>query len=372
MKTRILFLTLVIVIVWTACSTDDAPLQTVYLDLPSAPYNYNMGQSDDLPTLGRVLFYDRQLSVNNSISCASCHKQELAFADNVAFSKGFDDKPTLRNSMPIQNITATTFFPDSGAVKPNPRPGFPDFFINFTELFWDGRERSLPRMVLRPIVNHVEMGVRDLDALNGKIASIPYYNDLFTKAFGSSEVTSEKIGRALSAFLISITSRRTEFDKAMTQERDLTALESEGQHLFFTTYDCNQCHQLQSPDGYVFAGTFANVGLDAAPEDKGLGAVTGMPSDNGRFKIPSLRNVALTAPYMHDGRFSTLSEVLDHYSEGIEDDENLDPRLKDSNGAPVRMHIPESDKKAIIAFLQTMTDREMITDVRFSNPFKSK
>ena len=370
MKIRILCATLLIVIVWTACSTDDTPLQTAYLDLPSTPYSYNVGLDDDLPTLGRVLFYDRQLSVNNSISCASCHKQELGFADNVAFSKGFDDKPTLRNSMPIQNISASTFFPDTGFIIRDPI-GMPGFF-SFTQLFWDGREASLPRMVLRPIVNHVEMGVRDLDQLNEKIASIPYYNDLFTKAFGSGEVTSEKIGRALSSFLISITSRRTEFDKAMTQERELTALETEGQHLFFTTYDCNQCHQLQSPDGYVFAGTFANVGLDAVPEDKGLGAVTGIPGDNGKFKIPSLRNVALTAPYMHDGRFSTLSEVLDHYSDGIQDDDNLDVRLKDNSGAPLRMHIPESDKKAIIAFLQTMTDREMITDVRFSNPFKSK
>jgi cytochrome c peroxidase len=364
MKTRLLIALLCVVIVWTACTTDDSQsVKTVYLDLPETPFDYKTGSNDHLPTLGRVLFYDRQLSVNNSVSCASCHKQELAFADNVAFSKGFDNKDTHRNSMPIQNLSTNTFFPDSGFLED------PGFFPGFTQLFWDGRESQLSNMVLRPIVNHVEMGVRDLDALNNKIAAVPYYNDLFEKAFGSNEVTTEKIANALSSFLSSITSKRTKFDRFLAQEAMLTNLEHEGQRLFFNTYDCNQCHQLQNPHGYIQAGTFANIGLDAKPEDKGLGAVTMIYSDNGKFKIPSLRNVTLTAPYMHDGRFETLDDVIDHYSEGIENDPNLDPRLKTFN-QPLKMHIPENDRKAIIAFLETMTDTEMINDPKFSNPFK--
>jgi cytochrome c peroxidase len=364
MKTRLLLAVLFVVIVWTSCTTDESSLQTVTLDLPETPYRYNVGSNDHLPTLGRVLFYDRQLSVNNSVSCSSCHKQESAFADNVAFSKGFDSRDTRRNSMPIQDLAGVGFL---GDIVFNNR----DFFPVFTQLFWDGRENNLGSMVLRPIVNHVEMGVRDLDELNSKISSIPRYNDLFQNAFGSPEVTTDKVATALSSFLMSITSKRTKFDKFMRQQTTLTDVELQGQDLFFNTYDCNQCHQLQDTHGYIFAGTFANVGLDANPEDKGLGAVTMMNSDNGKFKIPSLRNVELTAPYMHDGRFETLEEVIDHYSEGIQNDPNLDPRLK-SFGQPMRMDIPESDKKAIIAFLKTMTDSEMVTDPKFSNPFKAQ
>ena len=171
---------------------------------------------------------------------------------------------------------------------------------------------------------------------------------------------------------MSINSKNTKFDRFLRQQEELSDLELQGQALFFSTYDCNKCHQIQDPHGYINAGTFANVGLDANPVDKGLGAVTKASTDNGKFKIPSLRNVTLTAPYMHDGRFETLSEVIDHYSEGIQDDPNVDFRLRDSQNKPMQMHIPESDKTAIIAFLHTMTDTQMITDPKFSNPFKSK
>jgi cytochrome c peroxidase len=364
MKSKLLLVVLCTLVIWTACSTDETELQTAYLDLPETPLEYNVGSNNHLPTLGRVLFYDKQLSVNNSISCASCHKQEIAFADNLAFSKGFDNNNTLRNSMPIQNVAGGSFFPE---------PGFGgDFFPSFSALFWDGRENNLQSMVLRPIVNHVEMGVRDMDALNKKIESLEYYDKLFTNAFGDNQVTTEKVATALSSFLMSITSNNTKFDKFLRQETELTDLELQGQELFFSTYDCNQCHQTQNPHGYIMAGTFANIGLEATPTDKGLGGVTKVNSDNGKFKIPSLRNVALTAPYMHDGRFETLSDVIDHYSEGIQDDPNVDARLRDSENRPMRMHIPEADKKAIIAFLHTMTDTDMITNQKFSNPFKSK
>jgi cytochrome c peroxidase len=378
-------------IVW-ACAPEESSLKESYLDLPALPYSYNVMTdpnmvNDHIPTLGRVLFYDRQLSVNNSVSCSSCHKQSLAFADNVAFSTGFDNRLTLRNSMPIQNLLAQNFvFLDPGFSQPELSSSSNFFAGTSAGLFWDGREGILQTMVLKPIGNHVEMGISDMNVLNQKLSSIPYYRDLFTKAFDSPEVTTEKIGKALSSFLLSITSRNTKADHSMvnimiddrinkTDESiphgELSAIEGRGMNLFMTVYDCNACHQVQNPHGYIMAGTFANIGLDAQYADNGLQNVTKRTSDAGKFKIPSLRNVALTAPYMHDGRFETLHDVLDHYSEGIANHPNLDKRLK-KDGQPMRLQIPQQDKEAIIAFLHTLTDHEMISDPKFSNPFKIK
>src|SRR5882762_3525426 len=167
------------------------------LDLPSTPYTYvSESLNNNIPTLGRVLFYDSRLSVNNSISCSSCHKQALAFADNVPLSPGFEGKLTFRNSMPIQNLaTAFEVFQtgDFGVVSP--------VLTDTLSLFWDGREKLLKAMVLRPITNHVEMGITDLDALAKKLSAIPDYQDLFTKAYGDPGVTQLKIADALSQFL---------------------------------------------------------------------------------------------------------------------------------------------------------------------------
>lgn len=271
--------------------------------------------------------------------------------------------------MPIQNIGG--FFFTGGIVE-----SF-DFTNGFAfgsqQLFWDGRENNLSTMVLRPVLNHIEMGIGDLDQLTEKVRTIPYYKDLFYKAYGSEEITTEKISQGLSAFILSITSQNTKFDKARRSEAQLSPLELEGQQLFSETYDCNGCHQVEDPHGYVFAGTFANIGLDKDYEDNGVQNVTGNQWDAGRFKIPSLRNVLYTAPYMHDGRFETLDEVLEHYSIGIEDNENLDFRLRSTTtGGPLAMNISPQDKRAIIAFLGTLTDRDMLTNPKFSNPFKTK
>jgi cytochrome c peroxidase len=375
MKTRtVVTFFAVLAVLCYACSTDEPQLKTAYLDLPGTPYIYKTGGNNHLPTLGRVLFYDRQLSVNNSMSCNTCHKQTAAFADNVAFSKGFENVLTGRNSMPIQNL-ASGLLGGIGFVDPNgslPKPGEPGFFPGQTVLFWDGRESNLQSMVLKPVVNHVEMGIRDMDKLSRKLSDIPYYKDLFKNAYGSEEITSAKIAQALSSFLISITSTKTKMDLVGQGAAQFTALELHGRNLFFSVYDCNQCHRIQNPHGYLMAGTFSNIGLDAQYADGGLETVTKRASDAGKFKIPSLRNVALTAPYMHDGRFATLEEVIGHYSQGIEDHPNLDPRLRNENGQPLQMNIPDDDKKAIVAFLNTLTDHEMINDVRFSNPFKAR
>jgi cytochrome c peroxidase len=384
---KLVFCLMALAILAYACSPDDeTALKEAYPELPAIPYPYKVGTNDHIPTLGRVLFYDKQLSINNSVSCSSCHKQELAFADNVRFSRGFENRLTTRNSMPIQNLRLG--FDDSlGLVKRGVNPlvssSFVPFGANF--LFWDGRETSLKSMVLKPIGNHVEMGIRKMDGLTQKLSTVPYYKELFKKAYGTEEITTQRIADAMSSFLITITSKQgsANFANDMLSSLGgdvltpsslalkLTPIENKGKNLFFNTYDCNACHQIQSPHGYVFAGTFSNIGLDARYADNGLEAISKRAEDNGKFKIPSLSNVALTAPYMHDGRFETLDEVLNHYSDGIADNPNLDTRLRE-NGQPMRMSIPDGDKKAIIAFLKTMTDHDMISDPKFSNPFKAR
>lgn len=364
------------------------------LDLPEVPFSYNVsGTSDHLPTLGRVLFYDPRLSVNNTVSCASCHKQALAFSDNTAFSRGFENRITPRNSMPIQNIISTLFKADNSVIDPsssdsltidtNPDigaylPGVfvsPDFFAQPTKLFWDGRENDLAIMVTRPIINHIEMGISNLDVLAQKLSTLKEYNALFTNAFGNQEITKEKIATGLSAFLLSIRSNQSKFDKSVNftinnsftnnipeAGSQLSAIEELGRQLFFNKFTCNSCHE---------SNGFADIGLDANPKDMGMSSITGISAQAGMFKIPSLRNVELTAPYMHDGRFKTLEEVLQHYSHGIANSTNLDERLR-VNGNAKQMNMSDAEIKAIVAFLTTLTDYEMITDPKLSNPFKAQ
>jgi cytochrome c peroxidase len=374
-----------------SCETQGMESRESVLALPTAPYSYQMGAKDELPTLGRVLFYDVRLSANNSVSCASCHKQSIAFTDNRKFSFGFENKLTTRNSMSIQNIVSSAFIggiidstgfggitPGDGIIEPGNGgiifdPRFP--FLQPTALFWDGRQHDLPTMVMEPIQNHIEMGINSLDALAEKVAGVPEYRPLFAAAFDDGVISKEHIANALSAFLVSIKSNQSRFDESLTGATQLTALEQFGKDLFFDKYDCNSCHQLQQPfNGYQLAGGggMADIGLDETPVDLGAFRTTGQNFDKGKFKIPSLRNVALTGPYMHDGRFETLEDVIDHYSEGIEDSENLDQRFRSAGGSPKQFNIPTSEKRAIVAFLNSMTDPNLLGDPKFSNPFKLK
>lgn len=361
-----------IVLVSQSCSVSESEIKDVYLELPANPDQYSIGEgiNNHIPTLGRVLFYDKQLSVNNSVSCASCHKQGLAFADNARFSKGFENRITSRNSMPIQNLTPVFggFFPGEGDAGLGSSVPFNQF-----SLFWDGREHNLSTMVLRPILNHVEMGVDDLDQLADKLEQIPYYRELFYKAYGTYEITPELISTGLTQFLSSINSRNTFFDQVQMGSAQLSALQLQGKELFIEKYDCNACHQIQDPQGYaLLGGGFANIGLDSEYDDGGLENVTGNTQDAGKFKIPSLRNILVTGPYMHDGRFETLDDVIEHYSIGIEENRNLDARLRDSNGSARQFNITSNEKQALVAFLGTLTDTNVLTDPKFSNPFKTK
>jgi cytochrome c peroxidase len=246
------------------------------------------------------------------------------------------------------------------------------FGFNNPSLFWDGRATFLPAMVLMPITNHVEMGMSDMNGIVEKVKSLKYYEDLFLNAFGAANVDGDKIASALSSFVSSIGSGNTRFDQARAGQVQLNALEEQGRNLFFNKYNCNSCHQTEQANGYEMGGGFVNIGLDAVYTDKGRQNVSNDVADNGKFKIPNLRNISLTGPYMHDGRFATLDQVLDHYSQGISGSPALDPRLKDLNGNPMRMNISTQEKSALKAFLGTLTDYKMITDPKYSNPFAAK
>ncbi len=316
--------------------------------LPGAENVDLLLESDEIVTLGRVLFYDNRMSANNSIACASCHQQEKGFADSFAKSEGFGGQKTIRNSMSIANPIAKRNF------------------------FWDGRAGSLHQLALEPVFNHIEMGMESSEDLIQKLRAEAYYKELFTAAYGTASITQDKIERALSQFVGSIFKRDSKFDEGLENGfADMTETEKHGMALFFSAEtNCSSCHNgvnFASPTSTfnnpyaVTAGT-TNIGLDMEYEDKGFAS--------GKFSIPSLRNIELTAPYMHDGRFETLREVLEHYNDGVQNHTDLDTKLK-RNGAPVKMDLTEFDLDAMEAFLRTLTSRTLTTDARYSNPFRS-
>jgi cytochrome c peroxidase len=287
--------------------------------------------------LGRTLFFDKQLSGNNQQSCADCHLPAKAFTDGLPKSRGAEGNFAARNAMPLFNLAWKTSF------------------------FWDGRAASLRQQVLEPIQNPVEMH-QTLTNLVAKLQGSKCTNNyptLFNAAFGTPEITSQKLALALEDFLLTLTSFDSKFDRALRGEVELTPEEQRGFELFSTEYDprreqfgadCFHCH-----GGPLFQSqSFANNGLDAKPSDPGRSKITGKDADLGKFSVPSLRNVALTAPYMHDGRFDTLEEVIEHYTKGVKRSPTLDPNLAKhpDGGVPLK----ETDKRALIAFLKTLTD----------------
>ncbi len=385
-------LTLVVVVI--SCKkngdTPAGPATQVYLDLPAktaAYYGNNPNQVafftqayidsvNKIATLGRVLFYDNNMSVNNAISCASCHKQQYAFADNVAFSTGFESRLTKRNSPPIQNLVGNNSFSTTSLLGNNGN----------MVLFWDGRENNVQNLITRPVTNHVEMGISDFTTLPAKLGNLGYYKQLFTDAYGTSEITQDRITSAVAYFISSINSTNSRFSQALTAAVNsgnflpsgnpnitgLSAQEQQGYSLFIGKYNCGSCHHIIT-DNYTIDQSFMDSGLDPSYTDNGRGAITNTSTDNGKFKVPSLHNVGLTAPYMHDGRFTSLDQVLEHYSHGINNSPNLSDSLKSkTDGTPLVMNISTADKQAIIAFLNTFTDNQMINDTKFSTPFKVK
>jgi len=296
--------------------------------------------------LGRVIFYDTRLSANNTVSCSTCHVQARAFVDPNRFSRGFRDGRTDRHAMNLVNL------------RYHPRGRF----------FWDERGGNLEEMVLLPAENTLEMG-QDVAKLPAILGRDPKYPELFRAAFGDPEITRERIARALAQFIRSLVSYQSKYDEGRTAVRainddfpDFTLQENRGKALFMR--NCAICH-LENQEAHFIMLTPVNNGLDEDTRntDGGVGDITLNPADLGHFKSPSLRNVEVTAPYMHDGRFATLEAVIDHYSSGGKKHPNKDIRIQPLN-------FTASEKAALVAFLKTLTDRKFLTDPRFADPFE--
>lgn len=315
----------------------------------------NNSASDRLATLGRVLFYDKQLSFNRAIACASCHQQAAGFDDPNRFSVGFSGSAfTSAHAMRLGNVRYW-------------RPG---------NMFWDRRAATLELQASHPITNPIEMG---FDSTNGGVAAlitrlqaIPYYQELFTFVFGDATVTEDRLQRALANFERAMISSSSKWDTAYAQvfsptdaNRGLdtplpgfTPAEERGHQLFMATranggLGCAGCHV---PPTFALAGNSQSNGLDAG--------------ETRIFKSPSLKNIGLSKFFMHDGRFGSLAEVIQFYDSGIQAGPALDNRLIGPNGLPRRLNLSAADKSALEAFLLTLTDTTLTTDAKFSNPFR--
>jgi len=366
MKTCLYFLlTFAISILWLSCSENISESLEPSLKLPQSPFDY-INKDSSRPfsdneltnngaTLGRVLFYDKQLSLTKNKSCSSCHHQKNAFSDVTAKSEGFKGTLTKRNSLPIFNLR------HSGV------------------LFWDNRVSSLEELAAMPIADHIEMGLDDDDAVVSRLENKSYYRELFNNAFGDEEITIDRVASALAQFVRSIQSFQSKFDQGRKNDfNDFSKKELDGFHIFKDS-GCENCHLITSS-----RSTVANIGLEMHYEDKGIYHITKDDDDKGQFKVPSLRNIALTAPYMHDGRFASLNDVFEHYSGGITDHPNLDGRLKtglssvgwgyydlpDENAEPIKLSFTDYEMNALVAFFNTLTDEHLITDEKYSNPFE--
>ena len=288
--------------------------------------------------LGKSLFYDAQLSRNNTISCGFCHQQPAAFTHHGHdVSHGIDDKLGRRNSLPVQNL------------------------LWYNTFFWDGGVHNLDLVPLNAILNNVEMDEEPQNIIT-KLQGQQKYRDKFKAAFGSEEITSTKFLQALSQFMASMVSANSKYDQYVRNEGViLTAEELDGLDIF--KQHCAGCHATD-----LFTDqTFRNNGFSGVSDfsrDKGREEITLNPDDHGKFKVPSLRNVEFTAPYMHNGKLQTLEEVLNFYTTGVHDTPTLDPLLK-ANGR-LGFDLKDTEKKKIIAFLKTLTDEEFISDRRFS------
>lgn len=317
-------------------------------------FGHRTNLSDDNPLtvegveLGRRLFYETRLSKNNSLSCASCHQQSRAFTDGRRFSIGYDGTSTKRNSMTLANIL---------------------WVQNF---FWDGRATSLEAQARTPLTDPHEMG-QELDSSAAKLGADTRYGPLFAAAFGSPAIMPDRILKALSQFERTLISCNSRYDRYIRGEVELSPAEHRGLDLFYGSANrgqrsagCGNCHG----GPRTFNETYHNNGLDTDPKDSGRACVTHQDYDRGRFRVVTLRNIALTGPYMHDGRFNTLREVIDHYSDHLQPSATLSPTLLDTANNPIDLHLSAGEKASLLAFLEALTDSGFISDKRFADPIK--
>lgn len=284
--------------------------------------------------LGRALFYDQILSRNNSVSCASCHSQYTAFTHvDHALSHGIDDRIGKRNSPALMNLAWQKSF------------------------MWDGAVNHIEVQALAPISNPLEMD-ENISSVVSKLRSAPLYQKLFYKAFGDSTITGERTLKAISQFMLTFVSCNSKYDSVMRREASFSAQENKG-YLLFKKH-CSSCHT----EPLFTNNLFENNGLpvDTILMDKGRCAITQNPNDSLLFKVPTLRNIEFSFPYMHDGRFKKLQDVLKHYSNGIVHSPTLAKQLAKPLG------ITSEERVDIIAFLLTLTDKSFLFDKRFSFP----
>jgi cytochrome c peroxidase len=360
MTKKILAIITLIIVVY-GCRKDKLFVQetmTPYeLDIPShfpqMPIPADNPMTVQGVALGRKLFYEVRLSLDNTISCGSCHQADNGFSDPEQFSTGVNGTVGNRQSMAMVNLGWQTSF------------------------FWDGRAGTLEEQILEPVPNPIEMHLEWPEAVS-RLEADDVYPDMFYTAFGEEGITKEKAAKAIAQFLRTMISGKSKYDimykvqnsLALTAEEQvimnsITVEEWAGMDMFFslTGGDCLHCH-----DGpLMHVNLFSNNGLDASFEnDEGRYLVTGNTNDLGKFKVPTLRNIELTAPYMHDGRFQTLDEVIIHYSFGIEQSATIDPMIEFASQGGVQLDPQERD--LLKTFLKTFTDYEFINNPDFREP----
>lgn len=326
----------------------DVPSHFPQMEIPS-----DNPMTEEGIELGRFLFYETKLSGDNSMSCASCHLQGNAFAESTSFSTGIDGISGNRNAMPLFNL------------------GWEEFF------FWDGRRNTLEEQILDPVPNPIEMHQEWKEATLELNADVNYRN-MFYRAFEEEGIDSIKVSKAIAQFLRTIISSNSKFDVMYKYEYGIPLSSSEnemlqsieveewaGYDLFksLNGADCFHCHN----GPLMRVKKFSNNGLDDSFTDLGRALVTNNPNDEGKFKVPSLRNIELTAPYMHDGRFNTLDEVIEHYSSGIHISPTIDPLIEFASQGGVQLDAQE--KFLIKKFLLTLTDTVFINNPKFKDPF---
>lgn len=339
-----------------SCRKDDKKYipTPLWLDIPDHFPAMQIPEDNPLTkegvALGRKLFYDPILSRDNTISCSSCHRPDVSFTDDAQFSEGVDAQVGKRNSMSLVNLAWQKSF------------------------FWDGRAETLEEQVFHPVRDPIEMSLKWPDA-ERKLMEDDKYPELFFQAFGEEGIDSIKTAKAIAQFMRTMISAESKFDlfykrvngfnltDEETSNSFLTIEEQEGFNIFMSeTGDCFHCHNLP----LLHNNLFSNNGLDATFDDKGLGGVTGNPEDMGRFKVPTLRNIELTGPYMHDGRFETLDEVIEHYSSGLVHSPTLDPLMKNVDDGGVQLD--GQQRQYLKAFLLTFTDYNFINNPDFQEP----
>lgn len=296
--------------------------------------------------LGRRLFYDVRLSGDNTMSCASCHLQDFGFSDPNRFSVGIDGIEGSFNAPPIMNLAWQEFF------------------------FWDGRKLSLEEQAVVPVTDPIEMH-EDWQVALAELAADPKYPKLFKEAFGTTAITQERVGLAIAQFERMLVSSNSKYDQFKRGEVNFTDLELEGYNLFHSEEgDCFHCHG-DATTGNIFGAfgdiQFSNNGLDSVLRpNSGRERVTGRADDRAKFKIPSLRNIEYTGPYMHDGRFNTLGQVIEFYNFGGHVTPTTDPNMK---AAGIGRNWTLRQKQALLSFLETLSDPSFVNDTSFSDPF---